>query len=528
MAVKKATRSKKAPPKRTASKKATRKGAAAKRPLAASARKAKAAPKPASARKPKGAIAAKSKAAPAVRKGPAAASKRATTPRLNVKSKPPRAVVPPAEEADPVATAKLALGPEGARREETKHIPWSYGLDRVTAAAVDPDKLFVYWEVTEPAIERARVALGNGGPGAWLVLRVYDTTGLIFDGTNAHAYFDHVVDRATRQWFFQVGKPTSTAFVELGMKSTEGYFAKIARSARIDFPRREAAHWGDPEWMTVQPWSGEVAEVHRAPAPLPGPGPGPGPGKGAGQGIERGPDALPLWTLRDPVAVHEVVLRHLLDAGWERVEWSEVGGEGWFAVEGRFEWESPRVLTSWEAGPFGYPVEIEPPHREQWEGKGFAYRVGDVVHVVEGPWRVVIRNLGARSERELLGSWEIRRSWSVHAGRELRPGEARVKVAAGGSEQHLAGASERSWRSGSEVRLGGASERWRIGASEISFKGASERLYAGGSQLAYQGASERVHAAGSESRLGASDQRYEGGSSSPYPPSKPAAPAQEK
>jgi hypothetical protein len=436
------------------------------------------------------------------------------------------------EEADPVATAKLALGPEAEEHELPKHIPWSYGLDRVTAAAVDPDKLFVYWEATDGAIERARLALGNGGPGAWLVLRVYDTTDLLFDGTNAHSYFDHAIDRATRQWFFQIGKPTSTAVVELGMKSTEGYFAKISRSGRVEFPRREQAPWGDPEWMTVRPWSGEVADVHRAPAPPP-PGPGPGHGGGVGQAIGRGPDALPLWTVRDPVALHEVVLRHLLEEGWERVEWSEAGGEGWFALEGRLEWESPRVLTSWEAGPFNYPVAIAPPSREQWEGKGYAYRVGSVTHVVEGPWRVVIRGVGAHAAREVVGSWEIHRSWSLQAGRELRVGDGRFTLRTGASEQLAMGASERWWLSGSETRLGGASERWRIGASEIAFRGASEKLYAGGSQFAYRGASERLqsgaselrlggaseraYAGGSESRLGASDNRFEGGSASPLP-----------
>ena len=56
---------------------------------------------------------------------------------------------------------------------------------------VDPDRLCVYWEVTDDGIARARAGLGAGGPGAWLALRVYDVTGRIFDGTNAHSYFDH-------------------------------------------------------------------------------------------------------------------------------------------------------------------------------------------------------------------------------------------------------------------------------------------------------------------------------------------------
>jgi hypothetical protein len=411
-------------------------------------------------------------------------------------------------EQDPAATAKLALGPDARERERPATIPWSYGVDRVTAAAVDPDRLFVYWEVTDPAMERARAALGPGGAGAWLVLRVYDTSGLIFDGTNAHGYFDHPVDRATRQWFFDIGKPTSTAFVELGMKSTEGFFAKIVRSGRVDFPRREPAPWRDPEWMTVRPWSGEIAEVHPGPWGTRGGG-GPPP-----EPSPHGFEPIPLWTLRDPHAVHEVVLRQLLESGWERVEWSEVSGADGFALEGRIEWESPRVVTSWEAGPFTYPVELEPPRREEWEGRGYAYRAGGVTHVVQGPWHVVIRGLGARHEHERLGAWEIHRSWTVHGGLELRVGSRGVVHRVGGSEQVAAqGASERSWSSGSEVRMKGASERFRIGASEVAFRGATETLFAGASQALLRGASERAYAGASESRLGgASERSLPGGS----------------
>ena len=33
-------------------------------------------------------------------------------------------------------------------------IPWGYGQDRVTGMVVDPDRLYVYWEVTDDAIAR--------------------------------------------------------------------------------------------------------------------------------------------------------------------------------------------------------------------------------------------------------------------------------------------------------------------------------------------------------------------------------------
>ena len=152
-------------------------------------------------------------------------------------------------------------------RSTAKEIPWGYGHDRVTAMPVDPDRLFAYWEVLDESIARARAQLGRGGPGAWLNMRVYDTTGRIFDGTNAHENFDHRVDRGDRQWFFLIGKPTSQLIVEIGMKSDEGYFVKIARSGRVEFPRREPVGQAatEPEWLTVRMAAGQIERTgHRA------------------------------------------------------------------------------------------------------------------------------------------------------------------------------------------------------------------------------------------------------------------------
>src|SRR5262249_2432050 len=74
----------------------------------------------------------------------------------------------------------------------------------------------------------------------------------MFDGTNAHGYFDIRVERSDRQWLMDVGKPTSTAVVELGLKSLEGYFVKIARSGRVDFPRDRRVPDGPSQWLTVR------------------------------------------------------------------------------------------------------------------------------------------------------------------------------------------------------------------------------------------------------------------------------------
>jgi hypothetical protein len=410
----------------------------------------------------------------------------------------------PAATAGPerAATAKLDLGPAaGAAEQPVGDIPWSYGEDRVTAMAVDPLKLFVYWEVTDPAVAQAREALHAGGPGAWLNLRVYDTSGLIFDGTNARSYFDHRVERHDRQWFFTVGKPTSSAYVELGLRSDEGFFVRIARSGRVDFPRLEPMSGGDPEWLTVRPATGEARSAGRGgPAKAPRP-----PGRAAHSRHA----AVPVFELVGDD--DQISYGHHGDG--RRIEWRQLlGGAGWFELGARIEWEGPLVVSSWEEGPFTYPVTVEAPSREEWEGRSFAYRVGEVTRVVYGPWRVVIRNLGARHERAEIGRWEVFRSWVATAGREVRVSSLVGNGLLVGASEAL-GASERRWIAGSELRLGGASEVWRIGASELRLGGASETLFVGASRWIARGASERRLGGASESRLaGASERRLAGGS----------------
>src|SRR5262249_24280611 len=157
--------------------------------------------------------------------------------------------------------------------DEAEHIPWGYGQDRVTAMVVDPERLYVYWEVTDEAIEQARAGLGPGGRDAWLNLRVYDVTNRIFDGTNAHAYFDHSISRPDRQCFFFGATPASRASVELGLRSQGGSSVRVARSGGADSPRGEAAAPGGVEWLTVRAATGEVGEPSadaRPPAVIPG------------------------------------------------------------------------------------------------------------------------------------------------------------------------------------------------------------------------------------------------------------------
>ena len=177
--------------------------------------------------------------------------------------------------------------------------------------------------------------------------------------------------------------------------------------------------------------------------------------------------------------------------------------------ERTIEWEGPIVRTTWEAGPFLFPVERPRYVEERYERDGDGPLRGGQTHIVYGPWRVEIRGLGARAERRVLAVWEVHRSWIATSGSPRCTVEA--ASARGGSEQLALGASERHWLAASELRLGGASELYLLGASELRYLGASEMFYVGASEWRARGASERAISG-----------RANGGSGAPARPASPA------
>ncbi|MBM4242346.1 MAG: DUF4912 domain-containing protein [Deltaproteobacteria bacterium] len=484
---------------------------------------------------------------------------------------------------------KFDLGPGVERGPVREQIPWGYGEDRITAMPVDPDRLYTYWEVTDGAIEAARRGLGAAGETAWLCLRVYDVTGRIFDGTNAHAYFDHRVERHDRQWFFSLGRPGCSACVEVGMKSIEGYFVRIARSARVDLPRADVAPDAPAEWMTVRQHAAGFAEAYEGVA-RPAEGRAPADGRtapdashgsrtavgaphgsrtavgaphgsrtavgaphgsrtavGAPHGSRTAVGAphgsrTAVGASRDGAASGaDATDEALCDDGAGAASGATGDGgfvaarEGQHEISRRVEWVGGVERASWQAGPF--PHAVRPPAYELTEERAGAARTVETAQgriVVEQPWSVTIRGIGATLARRVIGRWEILRTVpapaapariegvpdteQVHLGgpRSLvRRGASEERLAAA-SELRLAGASEEFLLGASELRFGGASESLTPGASERRWAGASERMWLGASELRQAGASERIVRGASEERLVAAAPGWQAGGASEH------------
>jgi hypothetical protein len=113
-------------------------------------------------------------------------------------------------------------------------IPEEYGEDAVALMTVDPRKLFIYWEVTEDTLAKHK---GD------ITIRLYDITGIDFDGMNANSYLDLTVDKRIGDLYMDV-HPGQDYVADIGIKELLGIFISIARSNKATPPFEGMAEEG--------------------------------------------------------------------------------------------------------------------------------------------------------------------------------------------------------------------------------------------------------------------------------------------
>jgi hypothetical protein len=375
--------------------------------------------------------------------------------------------------------------PEGKRTDiDEGDVPWGYGENRITVIVRDPDSAYLYWEIDDGGIAAARSGLGPAGERGWCNLRIYDTTGRDFDGTNANDYFDLTVDRADREYYLMIRRPSSSMHAEIGIKTDEGFFRAIARSGRADFPRNAPSPDTTLEWMTI---TSDGAPPCAAPyrSRYVGPEPPLPDRSGAGYvdawraGYAPTPEAAPPpspWSTSSMRSIDRAV--HI-ERWWRLDEW-------------RVEWRSGLRFLAWQHfDPARIAIEWlgEPPAHLQIEG-------GEMVAF--GPWRLTILGAEGDAGRRVLSTWSMHwvraqtpliERWERVIERRVVSGWEREHVVVGASEQYSL-----PERGSSEVLMIGGSERLWLGASEWLAAGASETLWLGGSEKALLGGSERLGA----------------------------------
>ena len=152
-----------------------------------------------------------------------------------------------------VAEAKFYTGPVPEEKSVPttrpyEELPPGYREEKIVLMTRDPFVAHAYWEVTPARIEREKSWLGWNSK---LCIRIYDVTGVQFDGRNALGYYDQEVYEQTGSWYFDVGRPAHSFCADLGLLSPEGKFLTLARSNYVTMPRDGVSDVVDEEWMVV-------------------------------------------------------------------------------------------------------------------------------------------------------------------------------------------------------------------------------------------------------------------------------------
>ena len=394
-----------------------------------------------------------------------------------------------------------------AAEESQASIPWGYGPEQSPPCRSIPIACSSTGRSPRPPSRRRAASLGPAATEAWLSLRIYDVTGRLFDGTNAHGYFDQTWASIVRSAVVLPGRQAHLAGHRGDRSQVPRGLLRQDRSVRPGGPSRARSR---SAWRRsrVDVRAGRAPVRCRAPAAgwrreVAAAGAGPG---GAGRhraGRARGRLGPRGWlgeaggveaSLCPRASVPDVRRCSGLGAAtkscarptnlrWERDRRdraSIAGGlPGFLELAGGDS--AARLLVG---GAFSYPVADPCAHARELrrpgaglplrqahargvgalaghhQGHRRARRAREVLGLADGP-----RLDATRVWREVVTTGDTPVHWAV-------PAPAPPTLAPGGSELRLVGASERYRLGASELRLGGRQRtRLRRAASELRAPG---------------------------------------------------------
>ena len=108
--------------------------------------------------------------------------------------------------------------------------PGRFSGTRVILAAAHPRLGYLSWSLEQGAIDELGEQLRDRFGGARQVVRVSDVTDIVFDGTNAHAFFDVPVEGLSGNYYTPIPLGDRNLIAEIGFVLTDGSFHVLARS----------------------------------------------------------------------------------------------------------------------------------------------------------------------------------------------------------------------------------------------------------------------------------------------------------
>jgi len=186
-----------------------------------------------------------------------AAKKKQEKARVAPRKKERAAVAPtPAGKAETwqekIEDTKFYLGAEEKGFVTEEELPVGYGDNKVVLMVRDPHWAYAYWEINSRKIAEAKRKLSSAFDESRLILRIYDITGIDFDGENAHSFFDIEIPNVLGNWYVPLGRPNRTFCIDIGYKEKGGGLFVLSRSNKVTSPRDTFSEVLDEEWMSTE------------------------------------------------------------------------------------------------------------------------------------------------------------------------------------------------------------------------------------------------------------------------------------
>jgi glycosyltransferase involved in cell wall biosynthesis len=135
--------------------------------------------------------------------------------------------------------------PRKLSRERLKEIAWEVGTrypipatyDYIALFMVHPRRGHVHWHIRKESVEAMTSEQDEPIQSASLIVRVYDVTDIIFDGFNAHMFFDLEISGLSGNYYFGLNQPARNYVAEIGFRRKDGHFHCLAQSNTVFFDR---------------------------------------------------------------------------------------------------------------------------------------------------------------------------------------------------------------------------------------------------------------------------------------------------
>jgi hypothetical protein len=136
------------------------------------------------------------------------------------------------------------------RERKEFRFPPGYGDNRIVALVRDPWWIFAYWEIRHDKEQEVIRNIEDAGDASVAsILRVYDVTGVKFNGNNANTFFDVTLKGLANNWYINVSSPDRSWVVDIGILTRKGNFYLLARSNTVATPHFGMSDALDAEWM---------------------------------------------------------------------------------------------------------------------------------------------------------------------------------------------------------------------------------------------------------------------------------------